>query len=440
MVEYLLSLSVITISTWGYIVLFVSSFLESIPFLGILNPGATIAHIGGFFAHQGILGLFPVLALVFAGLFLGDLTAYLLGVRFGYPLLIRFSKFFSLEMERVERVRLFVQDHTGKALTFGRFIFPVRVFASFLAGTAGCKLPRFVTYSFFGTLGWSFFLVYIGFFLGFGFDAIAARIGNFFLGALVVGVILTLGFRYLYKSYKVFSRFETYAFGSLIGAMFMLGKLIEDLVSKTFFSQADAVAYVYISLDHFHTAFFDVYFTLASALFNSEVVFITTIIVCLALLFKRMRAEALLFFVTTGVGYVLTTLLKGILKFPRPQGALETITSYAFPSGHVTAATIFFLLSLYILCYRMRTPFSLASRSIFTFIAVMGIISVGLSRMYLGVHWFSDVLGGISLGVLCVSGAVLMFELALYAWLDRIERKGIEPPVSAPPISPQLPR
>jgi undecaprenyl-diphosphatase len=437
MVEYLLSLSVITIRTWGYVVLFISSFLESIPFLGILNPGATIAHIGGFFAHQGVLGLLPVIALVFAGLFLGDITAYLLGVRFGYPLLVRFSTFFSIDMGRVERVRLFVQDHTGKALTLGRFIFPVRVFASFIAGTAGCKLPRFVTYSFFGTLGWSFFLVYVGFFLGFGFDALAAKVGSFFLGALVVGIILIVGFRYLYTSYKIFSRFETYVFGSLIGSLFLLGKLIEDVASKTFFSQADAVAYVYISLKHFHTTFFDVYFTIASLLFNSEVVLAVTVATCLILFLKRMRAESVLFFITTAIAFVLATLLKEILKFPRPPEAALNIASYAFPSGHVTAATVFFLLTLYVLCYRMKDPFSLFSKVIITFIAFGGIVSVGLSRMYLGVHWFSDVLGGLALGILCVSGAVLIFELAEAALRDRRERKALQRASAA--ISPQQP-
>ena len=82
-----------------------------------------------------------------------------------------------------------------------------------------------------------------------------------------------------------------------------LAGLHEDLVSKTFFSQTDAVAYVYISLKHFHTAFLDVYFNIASLLFNSQVVLVLTIAACLILFLKRMRAESVLFFITTSVAF-----------------------------------------------------------------------------------------------------------------------------------------
>lgn len=101
--------------------------------------------------------------------------------------------------------------------------------------------------------------------------------------------------------------------------------------------------------------------------------------------------------------------LKSVLAIERPIGLeslesmrVETAEGYAFPSGHTQAATSFWLgLWLY-----FRKVW------IGVFCAVM-IILVALSRMYLGVHWLTDVLGGIFFGVLWV-----LLINALFDWSE----------------------
>ncbi|MGI8547632.1 MAG: phosphatase PAP2 family protein, partial [Gemmatimonadaceae bacterium] len=100
----------------------------------------------------------------------------------------------------------------------------------------------------------------------------------------------------------------------------------------------------------------------------------------------------------------------------RPPGAVTYhITTYSFPSGHATSATAIFVTAAYVL-WRER----LLSRGLAISVGVAGPLLVGLSRVYLDVHWATDVLGGWAAGLF-----VAALSAALY---DRLRRKaGLEP-------------
>lgn len=108
-------------------------------------------------------------------------------------------------------------------------------------------------------------------------------------------------------------------------------------------------------------------------------------------------------------------LLKLVIRRPRPSADLvdvfQTLNSYSFPSGHVMFYTTFlgFLLYLTFLLLNRSTPRRLLSTILGVFIFL-----VGLSRMYLGEHWASDVLGGYLLGSL-----ILILTVQLYNWGKR---------------------
>ncbi len=88
--------------------------------------------------------------------------------------------------------------------------------------------------------------------------------------------------------------------------------------------------------------------------------------------------------------------LKAIIKAPRPFQVLPeiagkrvtTATGYSFPSGHTTGAASFY--SSLAVTYRKRW---------LSIISAMAILLVGISRLYLGVHWPIDVFGGLALGI-----------------------------------------
>jgi undecaprenyl-diphosphatase len=105
-------------------------------------------------------------------------------------------------------------------------------------------------------------------------------------------------------------------------------------------------------------------------------------------------------------------LVKLVVARPRPGAdmvhVINQLTSYGFPSGHVLAYTSFCGYLIF-LAYTLLKP-SLARTLILVFLAVP-VSLVGLSRIYQGAHWFSDVMGAYLLG-----GLWLALTIKLYRW------------------------
>lgn len=103
-------------------------------------------------------------------------------------------------------------------------------------------------------------------------------------------------------------------------------------------------------------------------------------------------------------------LFKFLVGRPRPRGI-----NWGFPSGHVTAATTFAVLLVYVLSRERVSP---AARVPLLLLGVLLVGSVGFARVILNAHWPSDVLGGILLGAGCAAAG---------AWWD-----ATHPPGNAP--------
>ena len=89
---------------------------------------------------------------------------------------------------------------------------------------------------------------------------------------------------------------------------------------------------------------------------------------------------------------LVNTILKNIIKRPRPEGfRLIEENGYSFPSGHSTAAMAFYGLIIYFIFKNVKNK---KIRNISCIILSILIILIGISRIYLGVHYASDVLAG----------------------------------------------
>lgn len=112
----------------------------------------------------------------------------------------------------------------------------------------------------------------------------------------------------------------------------------------------------------------------------------------LAFYLKNWRLSAILLCVSTGGSALLTTVLKAVFQRVRPElvDSAYTASFYSFPSGHATVAVGFYGVLTVILAYRAR---GLARWAIAAGGAAL-VLLIGFSRLYLGVHYPTDVLAG----------------------------------------------
>lgn len=132
-------------------------------------------------------------------------------------------------------------------------------------------------------------------------------------------------------------------------------------------------------------------------------------VVVIALLFQKRYGWVLYLFVTVGGGTLLSMELKRYFARARPDLAemLRQAQGYSFPSGHAMGSTVVFGALSY-LAFRTATRWSVKTAALALGITL--VIAISLSRVYLGVHWISDVVAGISGGTLWVAITTVAYE------------------------------
>jgi undecaprenyl-diphosphatase len=110
--------------------------------------------------------------------------------------------------------------------------------------------------------------------------------------------------------------------------------------------------------------------------------------------YLRGKNYTILFLGSILLGMIVTTIIKYVSNVNRPPDALIYAFGKSFPSWHAAVATIFFIMLMYIFD-DLESHFVRIS---FNVLCILGIFLVAFSRVYLGVHWVSDVSFGILLG------------------------------------------
>lgn len=117
---------------------------------------------------------------------------------------------------------------------------------------------------------------------------------------------------------------------------------------------------------------------------------------------RRCRRFTIVYPTTLLLGGALNNVLKQLIGRPRPADPATTVSLASFPSGHTLQATLLLgLLPLAVLIISSRRALSVWA----SITATAGIAAVGYSRVYLGAHWPTDVVGAILLGALLILGA-----------------------------------
>lgn len=146
---------------------------------------------------------------------------------------------------------------------------------------------------------------------------------------------------------------------------------------------------------------------------NWQIIIGLSIVAVVILGLLRKKREIIFLLAALISGEVIKELLKFLIHRPRPDISFSLISEngYAFPSGHAVMSVIFYgaiVYFIYKLCKKTRQKIILL-----TGLATL-IILIGLSRIYLGVHWASDIVGGWLIGL-----SILAFFIAVFERLKR---------------------
>jgi membrane-associated phospholipid phosphatase len=154
---------------------------------------------------------------------------------------------------------------------------------------------------------------------------------------------------------------------------------------------------------------------------NAAVLGLVVLAAAVVLVRRSKINEAGLLIVAFGGAVVLNGLLKLVFHRSRPELAFVHLDTYSFPSGHAAVSSATFTTIAFLLGRRYR---SLRGRLLISLGTFVAILLVGFSRLYLGAHYLSDVLAGISFGfawaTLCLIAYTLWGERNV---LDLIPRR-----------------
>ncbi len=124
---------------------------------------------------------------------------------------------------------------------------------------------------------------------------------------------------------------------------------------------------------------------------------IPCIILLILLIFHKNKWITLLQGCSYGIAGIITYVSKLLAARPRPEMAIIKIpSSFSFPSGHTLTSIVFYTILCYLLAYKNK------NRNIFMICGFIFALLIASSRVYLGVHYFSDVIGGLIIAIPCL--------------------------------------
>lgn len=438
----------VALGPWSYLLVGVAAFLETGAFVGLIAPGETIVLVGGVVAGQGEISVVSLIGLVWLCSMLGDTASFFTGRRLGRDFLLRHGPRFRIDRRRLEQVEDYFARHGGKTILIGRFVGLVRAVSPFVAGSSGLSYRRFLPFSALGCGLWSSLFTLLGFLFYRSFDRVSAIAGQATL-AFGVTVAIVVGAVYAYRRLRheeqrarLAAWFESQGSRPTLRPLVMLvrpvwrrilrplgkgaaprvrflgqrltpGDLGLELTSALLVAGVGAYVFaLYTSLlvggprltpadrellnlgDKVRTEVGVDVVNLVTGFGSLATVAALVMVVSVALVVRGYRRELPPLLAGAVLIYVGVQLGKAGIDRPRPSLPVVGADGSSFPSGHAAYSTIWTAAAIAL----ARAYRGVGKGTAFVLTGLAMTTAIGLSRVYLRVHYWSDVAGGWALG------------------------------------------
>lgn len=152
-----------------------------------------------------------------------------------------------------------------------------------------------------------------------------------------------------------------------------------------------------------HTPIITTLAILISEVFEFYFMLIVTVLIGVYMFMKNLKKESIILMSTMFLVVTITRIIKYLTLVERPLNGLIESTGYAYPSGHVTGSMVFFSMLLYVFWGQISSN---NNKKLLTILLILIALIVGFDRIYLNVHWLSDVIGGYLLGTFVISSTI----------------------------------
>jgi membrane protein DedA with SNARE-associated domain/membrane-associated phospholipid phosphatase len=440
------------VSSYGYIFIFLLVAIES---FGIPLPGETALVTAAAFAAHGRMNIALVILSAAAGAIVGDNAGYWVGRKGGIAFVRRHGRRFGLDEAKLNRAQDFFKRHGAKTVFIGRFIALLRSWAAALAGVSEMPYGTFTLYNALGGVTWAALFGGLGYVFGQNLPRLERYVGQLsvalvLLAALAVVVffvvrslrengeslsaaVSALGQRVASSARLVRARArhpqlwsvlaDRFARGEYLGLHLALGFLLSLAVLWVFADVTEdvihndpmtAVDLQLASWMRAHATPLPDRIAEVVSIIGSPVVLAAVALIGTVVLVRRGWWMVLTGWIAAFLGGgVLSWALQHVVHRPRPPGAEVFLygTSSSLPSAHAMSSLIGYGMVAYLLvrfwpqAQRHRLSVALITCSL--------ILLIALSRLYLGVHFLSDVIGGYAAGLVWLAVCIAAVEIAL---------------------------
>jgi undecaprenyl-diphosphatase len=424
------------------------AFLETGAFVGLVVPGETAVVLAGAIAGNGTTSIVLTIAIVWFSAWLGDTASFYIGRRLGKDFILKHGPRVRITPERFEQVEDYFARYGGRTILIGRFIGLVRALAPFIAGSSGMTYRSFAPYSILGTGLWAASFSILGYVLAENIDKaedLASR-GIFIFGgtiAVLVGGYLAIKYmRDPENRSKLARRLEETRLGRPVAAFgrriepqarFFWNRLTPGELGLEFTTIMAVVAvslFVVIGLgvvvagdpaatpgdrtafdiaDQLRSGWLDDVAEAVTELGGGYLTLAISLLVVVVLGFKRMWPELVVTVIAVAAVHLAVPVLKEIVERPRPPDPIISVDGWSWPSGHAAYGMIYAWIGFLI---AVKANVRAVIGTVALVVGLLVSAAVGLSRVYLRVHFLSDVNSGAALAVaafaICLAVSLLV--------------------------------